>query len=282
MPDNNGPLVSILLPTFNAEKYIGKAIDSILQQTFTDFELIIINDGSLDGTGKIVESYKDPRIIYRKHQTNRGLIYTLNSLLSLARGKYIARMDGDDISGPERIEKQLDYLEKNQQVDVLATQVRLIDEVGNNLGDWDDDIKHSTASSIRRFLPINNCIAHPTIIAKRELLLTYKYKSRQKLSEDYDLWLRVAADGKVIDKIPLRLLDHRILASSFTRTRRVNVFFKMLVVKWIFVKDQLQEGKFNKFILRTFLYMVVDGIKGTGKVVKQILNGASNRRSVEK
>ena len=270
MPDNNGPLVSILLPAYNAEKYIGKAIDSILQQTFTDFELIIINDGSVDGTEKIVQSYTDSRIVYRKHDVNRGLIYTLNSLLSLARGKYVARMDGDDISLRDRIKQQLDYLEKNQHVDVLATQVRLIDESGHNIGDWEDDIKHSTARSIKRFLPINNCIAHPTIVAKRELLLKYKYQPRQKLSEDYDLWLRMAADGKVIDKIPLRLLDHRILANSFTRTRKVNVFFKILIVKSIFIKNQLLQGKLNKFILMTFLYMLLDGIKGTGKVVKQI------------
>jgi glycosyltransferase involved in cell wall biosynthesis len=273
MLDNNGPLVSILLPAFNVEKYIGKAIDSILKQTFTDFELIIINDGSVDGTAKIVDSYTDPRIIYRKHETNRGLIYTLNCLLSLAKGQYIARMDGDDIALPDRIQKQLEYLERNQQVDVLASQVGLIDEDGNNIGDWDDDIKHSDARSIKRFLSINNCIAHPTIIAKREVLLKYKYQPRQKLSEDYDLWLRIAADGKVIDKIPLRLLDHRILATSFTRTRKVNVFFKILIVKWIFIKDQLLQGKLNKFILMTFLYLILDGIKGTGKAVKQILTG---------
>src|SRR3954471_13594365 len=147
MLEKKDPLVSIILPAYNVEKYLGKAIDSILQQTFTDFEFIIIDDGSTDGTEKILKNYSDPRIVYLKHEANMGLVYTLNHCISLARGIYIGRMDGDDISLPDRIQKQFEYLQIKQDVDVLATQVRLIDEDGNAIGFWDDDIKYSSVKS---------------------------------------------------------------------------------------------------------------------------------------
>ncbi|MGI8637112.1 MAG: glycosyltransferase family 2 protein [Segetibacter sp.] len=271
MSDDKPPLVSIILPAYNCEKYLREAIDSILQQTFTNFEFIIINDGSSDATEKITLSYIDPRIIYLKNDTNKGLIYTLNRGLSKAKGKYIARMDGDDISLPERLKKQYDWLEGNKTVDVLATQVSLIDENDKDIGFWEDDIKHSTANSIKKYLPVNNCIAHPTILGKKEAFLKYKYNPSQKLSEDYDLWLRMTADGLTIDKLAQPLLKHRILQSSFTRTRNVNVFYKVAVVKWNFVKNSLARGKFNSFIFSAFLYSIFDRIKGTGKVIKKLV-----------
>lgn len=268
MSDDKVPLVSIILPAYNVEKYLKEAIDSILRQSFTDFECIIINDGSTDTTERVILSYSDNRIIYLKNEANMGLIYTLNRGLSAAKGKYIARMDGDDISMGNRLQKQFEYLEKNKEVDVLATQVSLIDEDDNDIGFWDEDIQHSDVDSIKKFLPVNNCIAHPTIMGKKEILISYKYNAAQKLSEDYDLWLRIIANGKIIDKLPEPLLKHRILQSSFTRTRKVNVFYKISLVKWLFIKSELSKGKLNKFIFLTFVYCLTDGIKGTGKVIK--------------
>ena len=101
----NVPAVSVILPAYNCEKYIAKAIDSVLHQTFTDFELIIINDGSTDQTEKIVKSFSDPRILYQLNNTNKGLVFTLNKGIDIAKGRYIARMDGDDIAHRERFEK---------------------------------------------------------------------------------------------------------------------------------------------------------------------------------
>jgi glycosyltransferase involved in cell wall biosynthesis len=99
------PAVSVILPAYNCEKYIAQAIESVLQQTFTDLELIIINDGSIDKTESIILSFSDPRIIYLKNEINRGLIFTLNKAIEIAQGNYIARMDADDISLPARIGK---------------------------------------------------------------------------------------------------------------------------------------------------------------------------------
>lgn len=268
MTDNATPIISVIMPAYNCGKYLREAIDSILQQTFRNFELLIINDGSVDDTEKIIQSYTDERIVYIKNEANKGLIYTLNRGLPEAKGTYIARMDGDDISLPLRFQHQLDHLRKNPKVDVVATQVSLINEAGNDIGFWDDDVNHSDAKSIKKFLPVNNCIAHPTVMGKKEIFMQYRYNPVQKLSEDYDLWLRMAADGKIIDKIPQPLLRHRILQTSFTRTRNVNVFYKIAAVKWLFVKEQLGRGKMNGFIFHTLLCSLTDLIKGTGKIVK--------------
>lgn len=200
-----------------------------------------------------------------------GLIYTLNRGLSEAKGKYIARMDGDDISHKDRLQKQLEHLKKNEAINVLATQVTLINEDGQDIGFWEEDIKHTTNESIIKFLPINNCIAHPTVMGRAETFLRYRYNLKQKLSEDYDLWLRIVADGGVIDKLPEPLLQHRILNTSFTRTRNVNVFNKISQVKWQFIKEQLMKRSFNKFIFLVFLYSLLDRIKGVGKAGKNIV-----------
>ena len=224
----NVPAVSVILPAYNCEKYIAKAIDSVLHQTFTDFELIIINDGSTDQTEKVVKSFSDPRILYQPNNTNKGLVFTLNKGIDIAKGRYIARMDGDDIAHRERFEKQLNYLYKKTDVDVLATVVTLIDENDNFSGTWRNDERNIDEKDIRQQLPKDNCIAHPTVMGKTEIFKKYKYNHKQSQSEDYDLWLRIVSDGIIIHKLAEPLLRHRILADSFTRANKK----KSLLENW--------------------------------------------------
>jgi glycosyltransferase involved in cell wall biosynthesis len=113
MPNNDYVKISILMPVYNGEKYLREAIDSILNQTFTDFEFLIVDDGSTDNSVEIINSYQNSRINLVKNDKNEGLVYTLNRGLSLAKGEYIARMDCDDISLPERLKKQIDFLDSN-------------------------------------------------------------------------------------------------------------------------------------------------------------------------
>ncbi|HGF9542707.1 TPA: glycosyltransferase family 2 protein, partial [Acinetobacter baumannii] len=127
-------LVSVVLPAYNAELYLKEAIDSVLSQTFTDFELIILNDGSIDRTEEIILSYNDSRIVYVKNEKNLGLIGTLNKGINLAKGKYIARMDADDICLPERFKKQVDFLEKNNEIDLIGTNAIKINNNGDRIG----------------------------------------------------------------------------------------------------------------------------------------------------
>lgn len=262
------PEVSVLMPVYNIELYLREAMDSILQQTFTNFEFIIVNDGSTDGTEEIVLSYKDDRIRYYKNEKNSGVIYTLDRAMNLSKAKYLARMDGDDISLPDRLQKQYDYLQKNN-CDVVASCVQLIDKNGKNIGYWGEDKNNISAIAIKNYLPINNCIAHPTIMMKSDILKKYKYNPKQKHNEDYDLWLRITADGKIIHKIEEPLLLHRYLQTSVTRTRKLNVFFNLMMVKFVFVKQQIKQGKISVFVLKTFVFCVIDGLKGIGKSIKQ-------------
>ena len=117
---NNLPLITVLMPVYNGEKYLQQAIESILKQTFTDFEFLIINDGSTDNSENIILSYDDSRIRYIKNEENLRLIRTLNKGIELAKGKYIARMDCDDISLPYRFEKQLKEFQNNPHLDMVV------------------------------------------------------------------------------------------------------------------------------------------------------------------
>ena len=268
----NVPAVSVILPAYNCEKFIGKAIQSVLQQTFTDFELIIINDGSTDRTEEIIKSFSDPRILYQVNNTNKGLVFTLNKGIDIANGRYIARMDGDDISLPERFKKQFDYLQLNKEVEILATVVTLIDEKGIVSGTWHSDINNLSEKNIRKELPKDNCIAHPSIMGNTSVFKKYKFSQIQSIGEDYDLWLRMAADNIIIHKLSEPLLQHRILSGSFTRTRHQNVFWKIAKIKIRCSWQQFKKGKLNVFIIKTFLYGWMDLLKGLGKNIKNLFH----------
>src|SRR6266498_4162605 len=124
------PLVTVLMSVYNGERYLSEAIDSIINQTFADFEFVIINDGSTDSSREIINAYRDPRIRLVDNSQNIGLPKSLNLGLALARGEYVARQDADDISHPTRFEKQVEYLDDHGEVVVLGTRVWNMDESG--------------------------------------------------------------------------------------------------------------------------------------------------------
>lgn len=263
------PLVSIIIPVYNTAAYLTRAIQSILAQTYASMEIILINDGSTDASESIIQSLQDPRIRYVKNEQNMGLVYTLNKGVELSTGKYIARMDGDDISLPERIARQVAYMEAHPEVSVLATRVSLINEQDEPIGYWEADQQHTTPEQIRAFLPKDNCLAHPSIMARAELLKTYRYRAEQSQAEDYDLWLRMASDGKVIHKLPDVFVQHRIVHNSFTRSRQQNVFRKLAQTKFRFVRYALAQGRWNTFVGKTLAAACLDQVKAIGKTLKR-------------
>jgi glycosyltransferase involved in cell wall biosynthesis len=184
------PLISVLLPVYNAEKYLNEAINSILFQTFTNFELIIINDGSSDRSEEIIFSFSDDRINYIKNETNLGLIETLNKGISLSKGKYLARMDNDDISMPERLEKQVAFMESNPEVGVLGTSFYNINKFGEIESKTIFPVSHSLLCwSLCFFSPI----AHPTVMFRRDVVINANgYNLEMLHCEDYDLWHRLS------------------------------------------------------------------------------------------
>lgn len=267
----SSPRVSVIMPVFNTAEYLGEAIQSILDQSYADFEFIIINDGSTDHSEKIINSFNDPRIIALKNERNQGLVFTLNRGVNLARGEWIARMDGDDISLPIRFEEQMQYLHDHPYVDVLATTVQLIDEQGRDAGIWADDHANILPQQILDYLPVNNCIAHPSVMVRTEVLKKFKYLEEQAQAEDYDLWLRIAARGYVIHKLAETLLKHRITRFSFTRSRQQNVFSKLAITKFRFAKKAWKTGNRSGFVRRTYYYACLDGVKAWLKPIKRQL-----------
>lgn len=195
------PTVSVIMSVYNGERYLRKAVASILHQTFEDFEFIIINDGSTDGTREILESYHDDRIVLI-HQDNAGLTKALHRGLSLARGEYVARIDADDVAKPSRLENQLQFLKKHPKVMLVGSNCYNIDENGSVLSLTDlpvDEVQ------IKWNLLFYNCLRHSTVMFRRkEVDNLGGYNTAIPYAQDYDLWMRIAGKYSVANlKEPL-------------------------------------------------------------------------------
>lgn len=199
------PLISVILPAYNAEKYLAQAINSILNQKCRDFELLVINDGSTDNTEEVIRSFSDSRIRYIKNDNNLGLIGTLNKGISLSAGKYIARMDADDISRDIRFEQQVKYLESNPEV-VICSSSRI---EFSDLSERQhisfvplDDI------SIRISSIFSTPFTHPAVMMRRDIVVdnNISFDLAYKYAEDYDFWIKILMHGKGYNfKVPLLL-----------------------------------------------------------------------------
>jgi hypothetical protein len=184
------PKVSVLMPVWNAERYLASAIESILTQTFSDFELVIIDDGSTDRTPIVIRDYHDHRIRRVDNEKNIGITKSLNFGLETVRGEYVARMDADDISSPQRLTRQVECLDANPHVALVTSRASKVDARGARL----DVIQTPLTSDIlRRRLRIGNCIAHGSVMMRTEAIrLLGGYDESMERAQDYDLWLRLS------------------------------------------------------------------------------------------
>ncbi|PEL82492.1 glycosyltransferase family 2 protein [Bacillus wiedmannii] len=204
--------VTVLMPVYNGEEYLQDAIDSILNQTFNDFELLIINDGSIDGSLDIVNSYQDPRIKLVNNESNLKLIKTLNKGLRLASGKYIARMDSDDTCHPRRLEIQVGMLDRNPEIAVCGTGMKVIGKK------YARPFLVKGEKTIKNYLAVKNCMAHPSIMMRKDIIEKYNYFYDEQFihAEDYELFQRISENHKVIN-INKPLLNYRLSASGISR-----------------------------------------------------------------
>lgn len=215
------PKTSVIMPAYNAEKYIGEAIESILNQTYKDFEFIIINDGSTDKTKDIILSYSDDRIVYFENKKNSGIVFSLNKGLEKSTGEYIVRMDADDISVPTRIKKQVEYMDANKDVGVLGTGICIF---GENIKSH-NRVFTTNSDQLKAELIFNSCIAHPTVMIRSEVLKrnNLKYDARFAGAEDYCLWWEIAKLSKIAT-MPDILVKYRIHFSQITKTKDQRYF----------------------------------------------------------
>jgi glycosyltransferase involved in cell wall biosynthesis len=220
-------IVQILMPVYNAERFLAEAIESVLNQTFDDFELLIINDGSSDKSEEVILSFSDPRIRYLKNDSNLKLIKTLNKGIQLSAGKYIVRMDADDICHPERIQKQFEFMESNPEIGICGSWFEAFGEVENSIVKYKE--KHDEIMT-RMLYQCHFC--HPSIIIRRELFEESEmyFDENYPHAEDYEFYLRASKKWK-FHNLQEVLLKYRIHGESVSNKNKAIQIKNSLIIK---------------------------------------------------
>ncbi|QIL40275.1 glycosyltransferase [Pedobacter sp. HDW13] len=212
-------LISVVLPVYNGQDYIKKAIDSILNQTFDNFELIIIDDCSTDNTVSIIEQFKDKRIRLIRNPTNKGNYACRNIGNSISKGKYIAVMDADDISLPNRLQVQYNYLERYLKLGLVGSFGQFINEIDQKVGILRKPVEHNY---IKLFLFRDNCFIHSSMMYRASFLKRFHicYNERLKFAADYDFAIRCSKKFKVMN-IPEVLVEYRSHGNQISQEKRI-------------------------------------------------------------
>lgn len=206
------PLVSILMPVYKTAPYLRVAMDSMLCQTFKDFELIVLDDCSPDNAEEILDTYDDPRIVRYKGEKNAGLSNVLNVGMGMARGKYIARMDSDDISLSQRLQVQVDYLDKHPDVDLVSVGMQLF---GAREATW---IREQNVEKVKIEALFHSPVLHASSVWRKDSFEKHGLSFRQEMvpAEDYDLWTRAMLKGLKLVNLPEVLYEYRIHEAQAT------------------------------------------------------------------
>lgn len=238
----NKPLVSIGLPVFNDAKYLKETIDSILNQTYKNIEVIIVDDGSTDNSLELIASFKDSRTKVLNDGRNFGLAVRLNQIAKMAEGHFLARMDADDIMHPTRIEKQVEILQENTSIDVLGSNVYTIDETGELTG-----VRYAYSQNDKE---IKDCVGfiHPTIMATRKWFLQNPYDEHAKRAQDAVLW-RKTYQNSTFKYTTEPLLYYREMSSGYYKK-----YFKALPTFW----KQFKKSK-DLFWVKTLIKYTILG-----------------------
>jgi len=200
------------MSVFNGAQYLAGSISSILNQSFANFEFIIIDDASEDDSSSIVKKFagQDPRIKIIKNDHNLGLTRSLNEGLKVARGKYIARQDADDLSFPERLQIQYSYLENRPEISLIGSSAVLIDGQGKKIGHY---LKKNNPQKTAQTLTRRNCVLHPSIMFRNKQSV---YREKFYYAQDYDLYLTLLTAGKKITNLPQCLIKYRYYRGSLS------------------------------------------------------------------
>lgn len=207
MDNITNPLVSVIIPMYNAQEYIVESLESILNQTYKNIEIIIIDDASTDNSVNLVKQYTDDRITLLCNRHNLRQSKTRNKLLDISKGKYIANMDADDISMPDRIQKQVEYMEKNKDVDICGTNAVIVGKktaryINNPIEDY----------KIKEMLNYMDALAHPTVMFRRSSLkkMNLCYDENYRYAQDYKFWCDAKEKGANFHNIPEYLFKYRM------------------------------------------------------------------------
>lgn len=243
------PSISVLMPVFNAKPYLSDAIKSILDQTYVDFELILLDDCSTDGSEDVIKSFKDNRIVYHKNEINAGLANNLNTGLKMAKGEFIARMDADDISLSNRFKTQIDFLKSNSEIDLCSCAVQMF---GDDDKIW---IRDSHPEQVKITMMFYSAVLHPTCVFRKEVFIKHKlfYDQQSFPAEDYDLWSRAIFYCKMVNLSEVMYLYRRHLnqitstnTNSTEKSREIQIKYLKRALPDLSIKDV--EGFVDEFI----------------------------------
>ena len=278
-------MVSIILPCYNAESTIEKAVRSILNQTYINFELIITNDCSVDSSYKILHrlSCEDDRIKLINNSTNCKLIKCLNHMISVSKGKYIARMDADDYSDPRRIEYQVDYLEQTPSVVGCGTSINIIDELDQIIA---ERIFPDSLDEIKWLLPYYLPFCHSSMMLRADVLKNNLYSEEYIDAEDYELWCRLLFSNYGLTNLSKKLLNYRVSAKQISKknynsqiatVNKVIKMYKLVPKEYIELhckifypkQDEINDIDINK--LKQFLSVVFTESKKWSKNTRRLV-----------
>lgn len=268
------PLVSVLMPVYKTAPYLSEAMDSMLHQTFKDYELIVLDDCSPDNAEEILDAYDDSRIVRYKGENNVGLSNVLNVGIEMARGKYIARMDSDDISLPNRLQIQVDYLETHSEIDLVSVGMQLF---GAKESVW---IRERNPEKVKIEALFHSPVLHASSMWRKDSFERHGLRFRQEMvpAEDYDLWTRAMLKGLKLVNLPEVLYEYRIHEAQATvqtdktaaKSREVQMAYlheslpslsdrnrEAFPMKlWPVFFANLHNGFFNRLLLAKRLYKV--------------------------
>lgn len=247
----NQPKVSVLMPVFNGEKYVASAVQSILHQTFQDFEFVIVDDGSTDRTREIIDTYSSEKINVITNPHNLGVIRSLNKGIKHCRGRYIARMDADDISLPERLAQQVAFLDKIPTIDIVGTQMIIIDDHGVILRVVKQQVDHLGIKLSSLFF---SPLFHPTVMAKRVVFRDNPYDHDFLHAEDYELWSRLLRQNRFhFANIDRPLLKYRVHKNSISSTKEKIQQHIILLVRRENLRSYLSEQEVSIILYKDLL-----------------------------
>jgi glycosyltransferase involved in cell wall biosynthesis len=238
------PLISVLMPAFNVDQYVGQAIDSVLKQSFTNFELIVLDDGSSDGTAKVIDRYSDTRLTKIFLTENKGLVNARNTLVGMARGDYIAFLDSDDLADPNRLELQLKYLQSNQ-LDLCGTDHLVLHQSSGKIKSSKQ--RHSDAD-IRAMISVCSPICNPSVMGRADIFKKVPYLAGNDGAEDYVMWVNLARSGCKFGNVPRNLIIYRVHEQQISKVQNAkvnNIFEKnrRSYIKALGINEQLLPRK---------------------------------------
>jgi len=240
------PTISVVMPVYNDERFVGAAIESILAQNFQDFEFIVVNDGSTDDTGDVLGKFIDPRLIII-NQTNHGIVRALNVAISMAKGEYIARMDSDDVSRRDRFRKQVEFLDSKPEYGLVGSPCEIVHEDGTHMAHFSVPQRDE---AIRRSMIWRNPFVHSSIMVRKSVLDIvggYK-KTYDSIGHDYDLWWRILSVTKGAN-LGEELLTRTHRSKSTFRIRKY-IHYQFM---WKILFDAFRKGYAPRMIMAASL-----------------------------